>query len=299
MKKTISPGRSDFTKMINRNNFYIDKTRFIVEWYKEDRDVTLITRPRRFGKTLTLSMMERFFSLKYANQNEIFHGLDVSTDPEIMKLQGTMPVIKMSFSSMNPKSYDDFLDSLSAEVVNAYKEYQYLLYDDIAELDKEEITTIIKPRLNNEKKRVRLSNTEIYLGIKELCRILFEKYGKKALVLLDEYDTPLQTAYVEGYWKDACGFITQMFDAIFKTNDYIEYGIITGITRIVSATANNNIAAAIPLTSAEIPPMIAIIPVIAANKITIAPIPFPRVVISNDPRTSTALANFCKLLPIA
>ncbi len=223
MARTVGIGIQDFGKIIENDYFYVDKTAFIKEWWESGDEVTLITRPRRFGKTLTMSMVERFFSLKYAGRGDLFEGLAIWREEEYRALQGTYPVISLSFANVKERDYDTARRKICHILADLYTYYAFLRESDIlGEGDKEFFRRVTMD----------MGDVEATLAIHNLCRYLSLYYNKKVIVLLDEYDTPMQEAYVGGYWKEFVAFTRSMFNAAFKTNPHLERAIMTGITRV-------------------------------------------------------------------
>lgn len=223
MARTVSIGTQDYEKLIKNNSFYIDKTLFIKEWWDNHDDVTLITRPRRFGKTITMSMLNYFFSLKYAGRSDLFNGLDIWKDEKLKNLQGTYPVIFMTFAGVKGKTYEDAVAGIKKQIVDLFSQYTYLKkydgYDD----------NEIKALLNIAED---MKDVDAEYSLNLLSKLLMKYHGKKVLIFLDEYDTPLQEAYVQGYWDDMTAFIRTMFNNTFKTNPSMERAVMTGITRV-------------------------------------------------------------------
>ena len=223
MARTVGIGIQDFGKIIENGCFYIDKTCFIKEWWESQDEVTLITRPRRFGKTLTMSMVEQFFSPKYAGRGDLFEGLAIWREEKYRALQGTYPVISLSFANVKERDYDTARRKICHILADLYTDYAFLLESDIlGEGDKEFFRRVTMD----------MGDVEATLAIHNLCRYLSLYYNKKVIVLLDEYDTPMQEAYVGGYWKEFVAFTRSMFNAAFKTNPHLERAIMTGITRV-------------------------------------------------------------------
>ncbi len=223
MARAIGIGNQDFETIRKQNYFYIDKTKLIQEWWESGDSVTLITRPRRFGKTLNMSMLEKFFSVNYAGRGDLFEGLAVWQDEKNRKLQGTYPVISLSFAKVKETTYLSARKMLCHIIANVYNEYDFLLDSD---------------RLNeNEKaffKKVS-ADMEDYIAadsLNALSRYLMKYYGKKVIILLDEYDTPMHEAYVSGYWQEMVDFTRSLFNSTFKTNLHLERAVMTGITRV-------------------------------------------------------------------
>ena len=223
MGRTVAIGIQDFAKIIKGNYFYIDKTDFIKEWWESGDDVTLITRPRRFGKTLTMSMLEHFFSVKYAEEGEMFKDLSIWQEEKYRKLQGTYPVISLSFADIKDKTYQATREKICQIIVNLYGEYDFLLESNVMnDRDREFFDSV----------KVGMGDVEATIALKQLSGYLSRYYGKKVIILLDEYDTPMQEAYVNGYWEELVGFTRSLFNSTFKTNPALARGIMTGITRV-------------------------------------------------------------------
>ena len=223
MARTVGIGLQSFEKIQQRQCFYVDKTKFIKEWWENLDDVTLITRPRRFGKTLTISMTEQFFSIKYAGRGELFEGLSIWEDEKYRKLQGTYPVISLSFANVKETSYESTVQRINQIFTNLYYEYSFLLEGDALLFDeKEDFRSISKG----------MPEIMATMALHQLSRFLYKYYHKKVIILLDEYDTPMQEAYVNGYWGELTDFTRSLFNSAFKTNPYLERAIMTGITRI-------------------------------------------------------------------
>ena len=223
MKKKVGIGIQNFEKIRVKNCFYIDKTSFIKEWWESNDDVTLITRPRRFGKTLNMSMVETFFSVKYADRGDLFEGLSIWEEEEYRKIQGTYPVISLSFANVKEKDYKTTRKKICQIIEELYSNHSYLLDS---------------PLLQEGDKRffkrvsVDMDDVDATMAIHYLAKFLYLYYGKKVIILLDEYDTPMQEAYVDGYWDELVYFTRSLFHATFKTNPWLERGIMTGITRV-------------------------------------------------------------------
>ena len=223
MARTVGIGIQDFSKIIENNYFYVDKTAFIKEWWESGDEVTLITRPRRFGKTLNMSMLEQFFSVHYAEKSSIFKNLSIWKEQEYRTLQGTYPVISLSFANVKETDFQTTKNRISKIMQSLYIDYEYLLESEaLAESEKEIFRKVM----------YLTEDADATLAIHNLSKFLYKYYGKKAIVLLDEYDTPMQEAYVNGYWDELVSFTRSMFNAAFKTNPYLARGLMTGITRV-------------------------------------------------------------------
>ena len=223
MAKVISIGNQSFESIREKDNFYIDKTNFIREWWDNDDTVTLITRPRRFGKTLNMSMLECFFSNKYKDRGDLFEGLEIWNDEKYRKLQGTYPVIFLSFAEIKQNNYNDAVEKIKRIVCEVCQQFEFLKnWDGLTEIEKKNISNI----------SYNMSDVMAQDLIKNMSNYLSRYYGKKVIILLDEYDTPMQEAYVNGYWEELVAFTRSLFNATFKTNPYLERAIMTGITRV-------------------------------------------------------------------
>ena len=223
MARTVSIGNQDFEKMIQRNCFYVDKTSFIKEWWESEDEVTLITRPRRFGKTLNMSMLKCFFSNKYADRGELFEGLEIWEDEKYREIQGTYPVIFFSFAKIKQTTYKETIEKIKKIIFDLYQEYAFIgKWDGLTDKEKENFNNISYD----------MSDVIAQEAIVDLSNYLSRYYGKKVIILLDEYDTPMQEAYVNGYWEELVAFTRSLFNSTFKTNPYLERAIMTGITRV-------------------------------------------------------------------
>ena len=223
VNSTISIGMQDFGKLIRSGAFYVDKTSFIKEWWENQDDVTLVTRPRRFGKTLNLSMVDYFFSNQHVDSGKLFEKLDIWKEEKYQGLQGTFPVIFVSFAGIKAENYETARDGIIQVLLDLYGKYYFLLQSDKLNEQEREYFTYIRPNM---------SDAVAAMALHRLAICMYRYYGKKAMILLDEYDTPLQEAYVYGYWEELTTFIRSLFNCTFKTNPYLERGLMTGITRV-------------------------------------------------------------------
>lgn len=223
MARTVGIGIQDFGKIIENNYFYVDKTHFIRDWWENGDEVTLITRPRRFGKTLAMSMMEQFFSVKYAGRGDLFEGLSVWKEEKYRALQGTFPVISLSFANIKENNYKDAREKIVQILAGEYARCAFLLEGDCLNEQEKDIF---------RRKTIDMGNADATLALNQLSEYLSRYYQKKVIILLDEYDTPMQEAYVHGYWEELAAFTRSMFNAAFKTNPWLERAIMTGITRV-------------------------------------------------------------------
>ena len=239
MPRGIGTGVQNFSQLRERNSFFVDKTDFIKDWWNADDAVTLITRPRRFGKTLNMSMLECFFSPEYAGRNDLFEGLSVWDDAEMRELQGSQPTIFITFAAIKGTSYDDFLNQMNSVIQSVYSHYEEFINnsDKISSEKKEKfnlfnqtmIKTMVKEADDSDKK---VNTTVLIQSIAFLSELLFIHYGKKVIILLDEYDTPMVESYVKKYWDEVVAFMRTFFNTTFKSNPYMYRSVLTGITRV-------------------------------------------------------------------
>jgi len=221
MLKTVGLGLQDYEKVITENAFYVDKTYFINEWWQSKDDITLITRPRRFGKTLMLSTVEKFFSERQGNNEELFDGLSISQDTEMMKECGKWPVLFVSFASVKAETYKGALQQFNWLFTEWIAQNTWLT-DKMGDKDLEFYKKVSYDM--DEKTACQCLNT--------FCRWLSDFYNKKVIILIDEYDTPMQEAYVNGYWDEISGYMRNMFNSTLKTNPNLQKALLTGITRV-------------------------------------------------------------------
>ncbi len=223
MARTVGIGNQDFETIRREGYFYVDKTNLIREWWENGDSVTLITRPRRFGKTLNMSMLEQFFSVDYAGRGDLFEGLSVWQEEKYRRLQGTYPVIALSFAKVKETSYQEARKKICRILSDLYRQFDFLW-------NSEKLT----PR-EKELYQAVSDDMEDYVAaesLNALSNLLMRHYGKKVIILLDEYDTPMQEAYVSGYMDELERFTRGLFNAAFKTNPYMERALMTGITRV-------------------------------------------------------------------
>lgn len=223
MARTVGIGNQNFEVVRREDCFYIDKTKFIQEWWDRMDTVTLITRPRRFGKTLTMNMVESFFSVRYAGRDDLFQGLQIWDNKKFRKLQGTYPVISLTFANIKEPDYAGARRKICQMLSNLYSEYEFLSDSNVLGDRGKRFFESVSEDMND---------TTATMAIHQLSMLLSRYYGKKAIILLDEYDAPMQEAYVNSYWEEMVSFIRSMFNATFKTNPYLERAIMTGITRV-------------------------------------------------------------------
>ncbi len=223
MGRNVAIGIQNFSELIEKKCFYVDKTHFIKEWWESNDSVTLITRPRRFGKTLTMSMVEQFFSVDYAGRADLFVGLHIWKEEEYREIQGTYPVISLSFASVKEKTYAQSRQRICRLLAEVYNKKRFLLDSDVLTEQDKAFFFSVQPDMEEE-----VAAFALY----KMSDFLFRYYGKKVIILLDEYDTPMQEAYVNGFWKELTAFTRSLFNATFKTNPWLERGLMTGITRV-------------------------------------------------------------------
>ena len=228
MGRTVSVGTQSFRQIREEGSFLIDKTMLIKDWWDNKDSVTLITRPRRFGKTLNMNMLECFFSTEYSGRADLFEGMDIWGYEEFRNLQGTYPVISLSFSEVKDKNYKDMTDKLAFLFSDLYENFQGIIENSekLGNFEKEKFRKILD---NLENKT---NDLIIQTAVKTLSKLLFIHYGKPVIILLDEYDTPLQEAYTGGFWNELVSFMRLFFNSTFKDNKYMYRSVMTGITRV-------------------------------------------------------------------
>ena len=219
----IAPGVQDFEKLRMSGSFYVDKTDFIREWWKGCDAVTLIARPLGFGKTLNMSMLNCFFSNQYAGRSDLFEGLKVWEDPAMREEQGKWPVIFPSFADVKGSTYAIAMKQIKTALVKAFYAHAELYQTDIFLRNEQEALNRIS---------VDMDDIDAAMSLHMISRLLEKIHGKKVLIFLDEYDTPFQEAYMNGYLDELLAFSTSMFVDAFKANRSLERGILTGITRV-------------------------------------------------------------------
>lgn len=221
--RTVNIGAQGFDELREHGDFYIDKTAFIKQWWEDRSTVTLITRPRRFGKTLNLRMLECFFSNRYAGRTDLFEGLTIWEDGKYRELQGTYPVIFLSFANVKEQTYTRAREAIVRIIAELFQEYKDLWTGDSEETARRYSFMNISPES---------TDVEITRSLHDLSTYLQFRYKKKVLIFLDEYDTPLQEAFVNGFWREMSAFIRSLFNSTFKTNPSMERAVLTGITRV-------------------------------------------------------------------
>ncbi len=223
MARTVAIGIQNFDRIIENGYFYIDKTEFIKEWWESGDSVTLVTRPRRFGKTLNMSMLECFFSNKYEGRADLFESLSILEDENYRKIQGTYPVISLSFANVKETNYADARKKICIILAEAFIANSFLLESDVLEEKDKEFFRRVS---------MDMDDVSATLSLHYLSKYLYLYYGEKVIILLDEYDTPMQEAYVGGYWEQMVSFIRSLFNSTCKTNPWLGRAVMTGITRV-------------------------------------------------------------------
>ncbi|KAK8880390.1 hypothetical protein M9Y10_003061 [Tritrichomonas musculus] len=224
----VGIGYSDFYEIRKNNYFYVDKTEFISEWWGKGPLSTLITRPRRFGKSLTMSMVKYFFSTEYANEKEIlFKGTKIWKDKEMMEIQGTYPVISMNFGKCKFQDVDNILYAIKQEIASAIITFKNILLSS-NKLNEDEVKIIksISYEMND--------NIAVE-AIHQICLLFYRIYNKKMIILLDEYDAPMIKFWEksdEAGWQKLITFLGSFFCSTFKENEFLQRALITGITPI-------------------------------------------------------------------
>ena len=223
--KRLAIGVSDFKKIIEGDFYYFDKTKFIEEIINDGSEVKLFARPRRFGKTLNISMLKYFFDIENKEENKkIFKDLYIEKT-EAFKEQGQYPVIFLSLKDLKALTWEQMEKAIKSAISRLFSEYKYLLNV----LDKFDTLAF---------ENILLKNTELEdlkEALKFLTRILYEKYNKKVIVLIDEYDSPLVSAYINGYYEKAKDFFKTFYSTVLKDNSYLQMGVLTGIIRVIKA----------------------------------------------------------------
>ena len=222
----IGIGESDFKGLRIRNNYYIDKTMYIKDIIDNESRVILVTRPRRFGKTLNMSMLKYYFDCRQKDNEELFKGLKIMKQDETYTSKlGAYPVIYVTLKDVRGISFENMLLSLKTELVELFIDYADLLNSaKLLDIEKEMFSTVLNLKANE---------IEIQNALKLLIRLIYKEYQKPVMLLLDEYDVPLQNAYVEGYYDEAVKFFEKFYRVILKDNSYLEKTVITGTSRVV------------------------------------------------------------------
>ena len=222
MKKKLPIGISDFKKIIDGNYYYFDKTELIKSIIGEPGEVKMFTRPRRFGKTLNMSMIKYFFDIQNKNENKkLFENLKISEN-EYFEKQGTAPVISISFRNYDESSWENGFEMIKNTISDLYDEFEFVK-ENLSVRKKEKYDSILFNRATEATWK---------LSLLDLTKYLYEYYGKKVVVLIDEYDQPIIDSYVKGYYQEAIRFFKTFYGVVLKDNNYLEMGIMTGILRV-------------------------------------------------------------------
>jgi len=223
--KTVLPIGTEYFAKLRANYYFVDKTTFLSDFFRAHADVTLITRPRRFGKTLLLSMTQQFLDIEDAEEHrKLFEGLKVMDDPVAMAEQGTRPVVFMTLRDWDSNTWESMQEFIAFGLQDACRPLRYLLESDkVSSKDKKDFD-----RLWNREGDLGLMRRSLPL----LCQMLRDHYGRDAVLLIDEYDAPLQSAWSHGYYEDAIDFYRGFFASALKSNPALDFAILTGVLRI-------------------------------------------------------------------
>ena len=222
MKKKLPIGISDFKKIIDGNYYYFDKTELIKSIIGEPGEVKLFTRPRRFGKTLNMSMIKYFFDIENKDKNKkLFENLKISEN-EYFEKQGTAPVISISFRNYDESNWENGFEMIKNTISDLYDEFEFVK-ENLSARKKEKYDSILFNRATEATWK---------LSLLDLTKYLYEYYGQKVVVLIDEYDQPIIDSYVKGYYQEAISFFKTFYGVVLKDNNYLEMGIMTGILRV-------------------------------------------------------------------
>ncbi|MHB9343826.1 AAA family ATPase [Fusobacterium polymorphum] len=223
--KRIGIGVSDFKHLIEEDFYYFDKTKFIDEIIKDGAQVKLFTRPRRFGKTLNMSMLKYFFDIKKADENrKLFKDLYIEKT-ESFKEQGQYPVVFLSLKDLKARTWEEMERKIIITLSDFLSEYEYLL-NELSGINFENLKNIVYKKASID---------DLTTALKFLTKILYKKYNKKIVVLVDEYDSPLVSAYINGYYEKAKNFFKTFYSSVLKDNNYLQMGVLTGIIRVIKA----------------------------------------------------------------
>ena len=223
--KRLAIGVSDFKKIIEGDFYYFDKTKLIEEIINDGSEVKLFTRPRRFGKTLNMSTLKYFFDVENKEENKkLFKGLYIEKT-DAFKEQGQYPVIFLSLKDLKALTWEQMEKAIKSAISRLFSEYKYLL-NDLDKFDTIIFENIIMKNIDLE---------DLKEALKFLTEKLYEKYNKKVIVLIDEYDSPLVSAYINGYYEKAKDFFKTFYSSVLKDNNYLQMGVLTGIIRVIKA----------------------------------------------------------------
>ena len=222
MLKNLPIGRDNFKDVIERNLYYVDKTDIIEEILRTDSYVSLFPRPRRFGKSLFLSMVDNFFNIEYKDINKnLFEGLKISKSEYYNRMSST-PIIKLDFKNLKQDNYEDMYDAFKIMIRELYSRKEYLM-ETLSDNDK---------KLFNSFLCKDATKGDYQKSVYTLTEMLYKHYGKKTIILIDEYDVPIQQGYLLGFYEDIVSFIREVFSSSLKGNEYVEFAIMTGVLRV-------------------------------------------------------------------
>ena len=222
-KKAVPVGIEDFERIINEDYYYVDKTLLIEELLINRAPVTLFTRPRRFGKTLNMSMIKYFFDVKNKEENKkLFENLKISNS-EYMSEQGKYPVIFLSLKDLKEDTWEECIESIKDIMHKIFNEYSFL----------REKLNVVEKRQFDKIWEITGNERNFKTSLLDLSNYLNKYYGEKAIILIDEYDAPIINAFDKGYYNEAINFFQTFYSSALKTNNSLKYGILTGITRII------------------------------------------------------------------
>ena len=225
MLKGLPIGVEDFKKIRETNCYYIDKTKLIEDLLIDKTEVKLFCRPRRFGKTLNMSMLRYFFDVKNREENrKLFNGLYIEKSPMISE-QGKYPVIFLSMKGISSSNFEDALDKIMDKIISVYEDYSYIL-DKLDERSRKRYDAILDGNIN----RAQLESSLLFL-----TKLLYKYYNQKVVVLIDEYDYPIMSSYEKGYYEEMRDFLKAFYGDVLKTNEYLQMGVLTGIIRVAQA----------------------------------------------------------------
>ena len=225
MKKRIGIGELDFKELIVKDLYYVDKTMFAKDIIDDDSKAILITRPRRFGKTINMSMLDYFFNIDKKDSKKLFKGLKIMDQgEEYTSKLGKYPCIYLSLADVKTQTYNEMITSMKTIIHEIYCNFRYLLDSDkLFDDEKNYIRDILNFKIEEDR---------LFISVKDLSNFLSRHYNQKVIILIDEYDAPLQNAYSEGFYDKAKKYIGQFYEATIKSNIYCEKAILTGVSRI-------------------------------------------------------------------
>ena len=220
----IGIGESNFKGLRMQNNYFIDKTMYIKDIIDNQSRVVLITRPRRFGKTLNMSMLKYFFDCDVKDATELFKGLKImEQDEKYTSKLGAYPCIYLTMKDLNVSTYEYMIMQLRTAMMEIYFEKKYLLEKEMSDGEKETYNRMLGAKANE---------MEILNSVKLLSKLLCNYYNKPVMLFIDEYDVPIQTAYVEKYYEQAIKFLKSFYGNTFKDNPYLEKTVLTGVSMV-------------------------------------------------------------------